>query len=254
MHSVSLIKDRIRNYWETSAPTYDLSFGHGLKTTQEKTLWLDLLASNIELERKAKVLDVGCGTGFLSLLLAEQGHVVTGIDLSAEMRAQAAAKAAKARLKADFIAGDAEAPVFPEASFDVIISRHVAWTLPAPEQALENWRRLLAPGGMVVIIDGIWTPRNSADRLRFLLADFLRILQGKFKHLYWTRQYAQKKALPFFGGAEPETVMGLMGELGYKAIWLDPMKNILDHERRFGPLEYRITHGKNRRYLIGGKV
>jgi ubiquinone/menaquinone biosynthesis C-methylase UbiE len=252
MQMVSIVKDQIRNYWEGNASSYDKSYGHGLKTAQEKDLWLNLLARNISKEKGAKILDVGCGTGFLSLLLAELGHTVTGIDLSAEMRNQATKKARQAKLQASFMAGDAESPPFPENSFDIIISRHLLWTLPSPSKALGNWHHLLSPGGTVIIIDGIWTPRNLESHIRFFLADLVRFSQGKFNHLTWTRKYASQQELPFFGGAEPHAIIKLMEELGYHDTWKDSMEQILEHERNFGPLDYRITYGKNRRYLIGG--
>ncbi len=254
MNTTLKIKDRIKNFWEDSAQTYDNCYGHGLKTTDEKLLWLDLLARNVNPKRAARILDVGCGTGFLSLLLAEQGHTVTGIDLSPEMRVKAAEKAKKAELDITFLPGDAENPPFPQQSFDVIVSRHVVWTLPSPQIALENWRQLLAPGGAVVIIDGIWTARDFGSKLRFLLAAIIRVLQGKLSHLFWARKYAAKGELPFFGGAEPEVIMKHLRDCGYKDIRMDSMQAILTHECCYGPLEYRITHSKNRRYLISGSI
>jgi ubiquinone/menaquinone biosynthesis C-methylase UbiE len=249
------IKSRIRNYWDKSANSYDNSFGHGIKTDHEKQLWLDLLCQNINGEKQLDILDVGSGTGFLSLLLAELGHNVTGIDLSPEMRKQARQKADKNKLhNATFIHGDAENPPFPAQSFDAIISRHVVWTLPAPDIALDHWLKLLKPDGTVIVIDGVWTPRSASGRLRYLLASTIRLMQGRTGHLFWKKKYAQRDELPFFGGAEPETVIQLLEKLGYKDCWLDRMTDILEHERRKGPLDYRITHAKNRRYLIGGKV
>lgn len=252
MQTASAVKQKISQYWDKSATTYDNSYGHGLKSDLEKELWLDLLARNIQLPHGAEILDVGCGTGFLSLLLAELGFKVTGLDLSEEMRHQAKAKAGHAGFDIRFMSGDAEAPPFPERSFDAVISRHVAWTLPDPQSALVNWGKLIRPGGSVIIIDGVWTPRCLGSFLRFLAADGVRLLQGKLGHLLWARKYARKSDLPLYGGAEPEKVMKLVEETGFSRGWIDRMEPILTHERRNGPLEYRISYGKNRRYLIGG--
>jgi SAM-dependent methyltransferase len=248
------IKDRIQQYWSASAATYDDSFGHGLRSTEDKELWLDLLRRNIELPPDSRLLDVGSGTGFLSLLLAELGYRVTGIDLSPGMREQAARKAAEAGLSVEFLPGDAEMPCFEPGQFDGIISRHLLWTLPSPQLALVNWCRLVRPDGLVLVIDGVWTPRCLASRLSFLAADCLKLSRGKFGHLFWTRRYANKAELPFYGGAEPENVREAMEQAGLRGVWIDPMVEILAHERACGPLEYRITHGKNRRYLIGGTI
>lgn len=253
MQTLSSTKDVITQYWDDSATTYDKSFGHGLRSAHEKTLWLDLLRKNVCFDKGAKILDVGSGTGFLSLLLAELGFNVTGMDLSAKMRDEASKKADKAGLDITFVAGDAENPPFEPGSFDAIISRHVVWTLPSPQKTLANWQRLTSPGGAVLIIDGVWTPRSMKGRMRYFLAGILRLLCGSTDHLFWKNKYAPKTELPFFGGAEPEILIETMKNEGFEEIWHDPLEDILHHERFNSPLDYSITHCKNRRYLIGGK-
>lgn len=77
----------------------------------------------------ALVLDIGCGTGTLSVLLAELGYEVLGVDLSPRMLEQAALKAARHRVAVRFELGDAARPEV-DGSFDVVLSRHVLWALP----------------------------------------------------------------------------------------------------------------------------
>lgn len=246
------VKHSITRYWDGSASDYDSHFGHGIGSATEKDLWLDLLARNVKLEPGAKVLDLGCGTGFLSLLLAELGFAVTGIDLSEEMRGKGAAKATAQGLSIEFLSGDAENPDFPEASFDAVISRHVAWTLPDPHQAARNWKRVLRPGGLALVIDGVWIPHNLGGRVRHMAAGFLRLCKGDASHCFWRKKYVDNlKDLPFFGGADPGRVETMFAQAGFTDHWIDPMADILGFERRNGPVEYRITHGINRRYLVG---
>lgn len=102
----------------------------------------------------------------MSLLCADMGHQVTGLDLSGEMLAQARKKAEVSRLTLELLTGDAEHLPFCDESFDVIINRHHLWTLPHPEIALKDWYRVLKPGERVLIIDGvlgfwIFYPGNS---------------------------------------------------------------------------------------------
>jgi ubiquinone/menaquinone biosynthesis C-methylase UbiE len=100
------------------------------------------------------VLDVGCGTGFLALLLAELGHRVTGADAADEMLALAEEKAAQAGLAVDLQRADAEQLPFDDDSFDLVVERHVIWTLPEPRVALSEWSRVLRPGGHLVLVEG----------------------------------------------------------------------------------------------------
>jgi SAM-dependent methyltransferase len=112
------------------------------------------------------LLDVGCGTGFLALLLAELGHRVTGVDLADGMLAIARGKAAAIPGNAPppaFRWGDAIDPPLPAASVDAVVNRHLLWTLTDPARAFVNWRRLLRPGGRVVAIDGLWRLGRQAE-------------------------------------------------------------------------------------------
>jgi ubiquinone/menaquinone biosynthesis C-methylase UbiE len=89
------------------------------------------------------VLDVGCATGFLALQLAGLGHRAAAVDAAEAMLTVAHAKASQAGLAIDFRLGDAAALPFAPASFDLVIERHVLWTLPDPAAALADWARVL---------------------------------------------------------------------------------------------------------------
>jgi ubiquinone/menaquinone biosynthesis C-methylase UbiE len=105
----------------------------------------------------ARILDLGCGTGSLAVLLAQAGHEVTGIDASMQMLALARAKAATAGVRLDLGRADAADPPFGPASADVVLCRHVLWSLPDQDAVLANWTRLLRPGGRLVLIEGSWS-------------------------------------------------------------------------------------------------
>ena len=150
------VQGRINAYWDERGPSYDAQPGHGLRNEREHRAWLDGLAALLP-PAPCDVLDVGTGTGFLAMLLAELGHRVIGVDLAEGMLAVARAKVARVGSDApQFRAGDAMDPPLPAASVDVVISRHVLWTLPDTEAAFTAWRRLVRPGGRVVAIDALW--------------------------------------------------------------------------------------------------
>jgi SAM-dependent methyltransferase len=118
----------------------------------------------------ADVVDLGCGTGTVAVLLAAEGHDVRGLDLSDRMIAAATSKAEAAGVRVQFQQGDASVPPYPPASADVVLARHVLWALPDPSDALAAWVRLLRPDGRLVLIEGCWTtgagiPSDGCRRL-----------------------------------------------------------------------------------------
>jgi SAM-dependent methyltransferase len=145
----------IAEYWDAAAPSFDDEPDHGLKAEHTRLAWARLLKSWMPSE-PVDVLDVGCGTGSLSLLLAQFGHRVTGVDLAPGMVERARGKLAGAGLAARFVVGDAAAPPTGEERFDVLLSRHLVWTLPDPEAALREWVGRLRPGGRLVLVEGRW--------------------------------------------------------------------------------------------------
>lgn len=141
--------------WDAEAATFDDEPDHGLRDPQVRAAWRSLLVPLLPPE-PARILDLGCGTGSLSVLLAEQGHQVTGLDLSPRMLDRAAEKAHRHGVPVTFLQGDAAQPRGVGDAFDVVIERHVLWAMPDPSVALTCWRRLVAPSGRLVLIEGQW--------------------------------------------------------------------------------------------------
>lgn len=146
-----------REIWDAEAATFDDEPDHGLHDPSVRAAWRTLLLGVLP-PAPARIADLGCGTGTLSLLLAEEGYVVDGVDLSPEMVDRARAKAPAL----SFAVGDAAAPSLPpaslpEAAYDVVLCRHVLWALPDPVAAVRDWVSLLAPGGRLVMVEGFWS-------------------------------------------------------------------------------------------------
>ncbi len=157
--------------WDAEAARFDEEPDHGLGAPEVRAAWAERIRAWLP-ARPADVLDLGCGTGSLSLLAAEQGHRVTGVDSSPAMVERARAKLAGR--DAVFLLGDAAAPPVGERLFDTVLVRHVLWTLPDPARVLRHWRGLLRPGGRFVLVEGVWgavAPVGiPAERLTALLA------------------------------------------------------------------------------------
>lgn len=102
---------------------------------------------------------------FFSVLLAKEGHQVTGIDLTPDMiKMHVFLHQRKNRLR--ILVMDAENPEFPEGTFDVIISRNLTWTLPHVSHAYGEWLRVLKKGGVLLNFDanyGLTDFSNVAD-------------------------------------------------------------------------------------------
>ncbi len=66
------------------------------------------------------------------------------------------ARAKLAGLDAVVLHGDAAAPPVGEQCYDVVLVRHVLWTLPDPAHVLRHWRTLLRPEGLLLLVEGVW--------------------------------------------------------------------------------------------------
>jgi SAM-dependent methyltransferase len=165
----------IRDFWNADAEVYDTSPTHHPTRPQEQAAWAGALRRLLP-EPPASVLDVGAGTGFLSLLLAGQGYQVTAADLSPGMLSRLRAKADKRGLNITVIETDALGP--PPGPFDAVVERHLLWTLPDPAAALAAWHKV-APEGRLVLVEGTWGQRmDGSDGLRALARQLASRLRG----------------------------------------------------------------------------
>src|SRR3954452_5303501 len=122
------VKEQVAAHWDRRAAHFDEDFGHSIGGLGERAAWDRILDLVIPGGGPLDALDVGSGTGFLSLELAARGHRATGIDFAPPMVARAREKAAARGLAVRFEQGDAEQLPFPDGSFDLVINRHVLWT------------------------------------------------------------------------------------------------------------------------------
>jgi ubiquinone/menaquinone biosynthesis C-methylase UbiE len=144
-----------RAEWDEAAARFDDEPDHGLRDPHLRAAWRMLLQAALP-QAPGAVADLGCGTGSLSVLLAEMGCTVTAVDVSPAMIAQAERKARTLRRTIEFHVMDAADPNLAPQSFDAVLCRHLLWTLPAIDQVLERWARLLKPSGVLFLIEGRW--------------------------------------------------------------------------------------------------
>lgn len=159
-HSAAIDTQEISRYWDVRAPSYS----NGIRDEMagfERRAWTQLLSERIcALGDPAdlRVLDLGCGPGFFSMLLARLGCRVDALDASEGMLEQARANAACAGMENEitFHKGDIKLTCFNDNSFDAVVSRNVTWLLDDPRQAYAEWRRVLVSGGKMVAFDANW--------------------------------------------------------------------------------------------------
>jgi ubiquinone/menaquinone biosynthesis C-methylase UbiE len=111
-----------------------------------------------------RVLDVGCGTGYLGIGLAVAGRTddLHLVDLSPGMLARATENAASLGVEATFVRATAAALPYADGTFDAVVSRGVLHHLHDVPAALAEWRRVVRPGGPVLALS---EPTPVADRL-----------------------------------------------------------------------------------------
>ena len=146
------IEQRVKDYW--TQRSHD--FGTVRKNELENEMgqrWLREIERFLPEGGSLDILDVGTGTGFFAVLLAQQGHRVEGIDLTPAMLEEARTLAKQRNLDITFREMDAQNLAYPDGTFDVVISRNLTWTLPDPERAYASWFRVLKPGGVLLNFD-----------------------------------------------------------------------------------------------------
>jgi ubiquinone/menaquinone biosynthesis C-methylase UbiE len=234
-----IVKQQVAAHWGRRASGFDDGFGHSIRTPAERAAWDRIFDLVLRGAGPLDALDAGCGTGFLSFELAARGHRVTGVDFAPAMLAEARRKAAERAAMVRFEAADAEQLPFPSSSFDFAISRHVLWTLPHPEAAIDEWVRVLRPGGRLVVLDGQFDPG-------FLIEPS--------QNARTSAEYAAVgDRLPFLGGRPREEIEALFKGHGLVEIGSDPLLDLVEAQAQ-RMIEEGGKRQTRRRYVVWGDV
>jgi SAM-dependent methyltransferase len=159
-----------------------------------------------------RLLEIGAGTGRISLPLHRRGRRVVGVDLSAPMLDRYRAKAAAEGLRAPAVLrGDATRLPFRAGSFDAVIEVHVLHLIPSWREAIAEVRRVLSPGGMLLISRRIWD-RSEGNGPRALV---------RKRHALILAEWGLRPER--VGVRGDDEVIGALIELGGRVEDLDPV-------------------------------
>jgi phosphatidylethanolamine/phosphatidyl-N-methylethanolamine N-methyltransferase len=150
---------RVYGRW---APVYDLVFGAVFAQARRAAISASERVGG-------RILEVGVGTG-ISLPYYSSRCRIYGVDLSEEMLEKARQRVAERQLDnvEDLVVMDAECLEFPDASFEVVVAHYVINTVPNPEAALEEFARVLKPGGEIILLNRVGAdagPRRVFEHL-----------------------------------------------------------------------------------------
>lgn len=170
-----MIQPLLNDYWSARAQAYNAFHVDSSRAAAEHALWTEVFHRALtDLPRGATVVDMGCGTGFLTHILVDLGFRVIGVDASPGMldqaREQSRHRATSGAPTARFIESDVTSldPATREFLLGLrpqaIVCRWLLWTLREPVAALRGWSGLLgtttATAGRIVAADGLWYPEG----------------------------------------------------------------------------------------------
>lgn len=178
--SESMRTETVANAYGRWAPVYDLVFGPVFRRGR---------AASIQAAERigGRILEVGVGTG-ISLPFYARGNSLYGVDISEPMLAKARRRVAALGL--DNVEAievmDAEQLDFPDESFDVVVAQYVVTAVPHPERALDEFARVVKPGGEIVIATRVGAEKGVRKVVE-------RTLMPVTSRLGWRTEFAWRR-------------------------------------------------------------
>lgn len=176
-----------KRVWDKSAPSYDKQISFFEK------IWFPGGREWLAARAQGRVLEVAIGTG-RNLAHYPADVAITGVELSPAMLAIARTRAAELGITAELLEGDAQALPFQDNSFDTVVCALSLCSIPDPAVAISEMKRVLVPGGRLLLLDHIgsnWPPIYAAQ---WLLSQLTRRSAGEH---FTRRQLPLVKAAGF---------------------------------------------------------
>lgn len=213
--------EEISNYWNSGAEGYDKVIHTQFKSRREVAFWEKRLREGLGARPAQKVLDVGTGPGFFSILLSRMGHRPQAVDASPGMVERAKRNVAEFGFPdVPIMLSDAsDLHAIDSDRFDAVVCRDVVWTLPDPEKAYAEWFRVLKPGGRLIVFDGNYLyeeDRSLASKIRYGFSWMLILLTEQRMRKREDRKVSVLDDLPFVQVLRPEEDERVLREVGFR--------------------------------------
>lgn len=248
------LKDEVRAYWSDRAERFDASASHRIEDRYGMPEWRRLMREALDLGADEdligwRALDIACGTGEISRVLTGLGAEVTAIDFSEPMLAIAREKLAGLCWQGMLADAEALHPL-ASASFDLAVTRHLAWTLTEPAAAYAEWRRVLKQGGRLLAVDGDWSAaQGPALRMRRWLAD--RLDPGGARRTDDRARHEDIRArLAYASGLTFERLVADLRAAGFTSFRRLPVQGLYGRGMRGAGLAERLRQTAGHRFAL----
>lgn len=163
--------ERVRAIWDERAARWD-AMSETNAATPDRAVDIARTAEALRLRPGSRVLDAGCGTGQFAIAFAERGCRVTAVDLAPQMIARARRHAGERGVVIEWRVGDVTHLADPMAIYDAIHARVILQFVPDVVATLQEFRRVLKPGGrLYASVPGALSPIYRQSWRRFIEPD-----------------------------------------------------------------------------------
>ena len=241
----------IEKYWTNRAEGYSQININQLHS-ERKLMWKNALQKVFPQGNPSdiKVLDIGTGPGFFSIILAELGYDVTAVDYTEAMLAKAKANARELQAKIKFKRMDAQNLDFADNIFDVIVTRNLTWVLENPTKAYNEWYRVLKKGGMLLNFDANWYMHLfDMEKRKAYESDRFQVSKNQLNDHYTSTDVNEMeriaKEMPLSPIKRPEWDIKVLTKKGFDSVKVD--ENIWQHVWNH---EEKINYASTPMFLI----